>query len=44
MIRYIHGSSNSTDIDTVYVFDQIPAFGEAKSFFDGKKTENANII
>ena len=44
MIRYIHGSSNSSDIDTVYVFDHIPDFSEAKSFCDGKKTENANII
>ena len=26
MIRYIHGSSNSSDIDTVYVFDHIPDF------------------
>lgn len=44
MIRYIHGSSNSADIDTIYVFDHIPDFSEAKSFCDGKKTENANII
>ena len=39
MIRYIHGLSNSTDIDTVYVFDYIPDFSEAKSFCDGKKTD-----
>lgn len=44
MIRYIHGSSNSADIDTAYVFDYIPDFSEAKSFCDSKKTENANII
>lgn len=44
MIRYIHGSSNSVDVDTVYVFEHTPTFSEAKSFCDGKKDENANII
>lgn len=50
MIRYIHGSSNSADIDTVYVFGHIPDFSEAKSFCDGNpsttydiKTEQINI-
>lgn len=37
MIRYIHGSSNSADIDTIYVFDHIPDFSEAKSFVMARK-------
>lgn len=44
MIRYIHGSANSVDIDTVYVFDSIPSFSEAKTFCDNLKGENANVI
>lgn len=44
MIRYIHGSENSIDIDTVYVFNNIPLFIEAKRFCDNLKDENANII
>lgn len=44
MIRYIHGSSNSVDLDTVYVFENEPSFKEAKEFCDNKKDENANII
>lgn len=44
MIRYIHGSSNSVDLDTVYVFENEPTFKEAKEFCDSKKDENANII
>lgn len=44
MIRYIHGSSDSIDIDTVYVFDSRPLFKDAKKFCDSKKDENANII
>lgn len=44
MIRYIHGSQNSVDIDTIYVFEEEPLFKEAKEFCDSKKDENANII
>lgn len=44
MIRYIHGSANSIDIDTVYVFDSIPSFSKAKTFCDNLKDENANVI
>ena len=44
MIRYIHGSSDSVDLDTVYVFENEPTFKEAKEFCDNKKDENANII
>lgn len=44
MIRYIHGSADSVDIDTVYVFDSIPSFSEAKKFCDVLKVENANVI
>lgn len=44
MIRYIYGSADSIDIDTVYVFDRIPSFSEAKNFCDDLKEENANVI
>lgn len=26
MIRYVHGSADSTDLDVVYVFEEMPSF------------------
>ncbi|MCK9575614.1 MAG: hypothetical protein WC979_01100 [Candidatus Pacearchaeota archaeon] len=44
MIRYIHGSGDSLDIDVFYVFDKLPSFQECKEFCDSSKEENRNII
>ena len=44
MIRYIHGSGNSTDVDVVYVFDELPSLNECKKFCSADPTENRNII
>lgn len=44
MIRYIHGSENSTDVDVVYVFDELPPLNECKKFCSADPTENRNII
>lgn len=44
MIRYIHGSGNSTDVDVVYVFDELPSLNECKKFCSADSTENRNII
>ena len=44
MIRYIHGSGNSTDIDIHYVMDQIPDLSECKKFCSSDPNENRNII
>lgn len=44
MIRYIHGSGDSTDVDVHYVFDEMPNFQTCKAFADEDKTENRNII
>ena len=43
IIRYVHGSEDSTDVDVMYVFDTLPSTAECKAFCDGKK-ENGNII
>lgn len=45
LYRYIHGSEDSTDVDVVYVVDEIPSLSEAKAFCspDDKK-ENRNLI
>ena len=44
MIRYIHGSADSTDRDVVYVFEQMPPFQECQLFCNGDPEENRNII
>lgn len=44
MIRYIHGSADSTDLDVVYVFAQMPSFQECQKFCNGDPAENRNII
>lgn len=43
-IYYIHGSSDSTDKDVIYVFDTLPSVVECKKFCDGKGINNGNII
>jgi len=43
MIRYIHGSEDSIDIDTHYVFDKLPDFKYCQEFCSNKE-ENRNII
>ena len=44
MIRYIHGSEDSTDVDVYYVFDKMPTFNECKQFCSADPDENRNII
>ncbi len=44
LIRYVHGSEDSTDTDVIYVFDKLPSISECKRFCDGNKNENGNII
>lgn len=44
MIKYIHGSEDSTDLDIFYVFDKMPSFDECKKFCSQNPDENRNII
>lgn len=44
MVRYIHGSADSTDLDVVYVFDTMPSFEECQIFCRSDPKENRNII
>lgn len=44
MIRYIHGSQDSTDLDVVYVFDSLPKEEDCIAFCSEEPTENRNII
>ena len=44
MVRYIHGSADSTDLDVVYVFEEIPPFEECQLFCRSDPKENRNII
>lgn len=44
MIRYIHGSADSTDLDVVYVFEELPAAEECHRFCRSDPQENRNII
>ena len=44
VMRYVHGSEDSTDIDVIYVFDYMPRFAQCKNLCDGKGNENGNII
>ena len=43
MIRYVHGSEDSLDLDVYYVFDKLPSFKECQDFCSNKE-ENRNII
>ena len=44
MIRYVHGSQDSTDLDVVYVMDELPPFVECQRFCSADPLENRNII
>ena len=44
MIRYVHGSADSTDLDVVYVFENVPSFVECQAFCRSDPKENRNII
>lgn len=44
MIRYIHGSEDSLDLDVFYVFDNLPDINECKRFCSENPEENRNII
>lgn len=45
MIKFIHGSEDSTDIDVLYVFDKLPeTIQECKDFCSADPSENRNII
>lgn len=44
MIKYIHGSENSTDVDVHYVFNELPDLATCKKFCSEDPTENRNII
>lgn len=44
MIRYVHGSADSTDLDVVYVFEKMPSFEECQIFCRSDPKENRNII
>lgn len=44
MIRYIHGSADSIDLDTVYVFEEMPPFLQCQHFCQSNTSENKNII
>ena len=41
--RYIHGSEDSTDMDVIYVVDELPSLQECKTFCSDKE-ENRNLI
>lgn len=43
MIRYVHGSEDSLDLDVFYIVDKLPSFKECKEFCSDKE-ENRNII
>ena len=44
LIRYVHGSEDSLDVDVYYVFDEMPDFNACKQFCCADKNENRNII
>lgn len=43
MLRYIHGSEDSLDLDVFYVFEKLPTFKECQEFCSDKE-ENRNVI
>lgn len=44
MLKYIHGSEDSLDLDVYYVFDELPSFDECRKFCSADPDENRNII
>lgn len=43
MLKYIHGSADSTDVDVMYIFNEIPAREDATRFCSDNSIENKNI-
>lgn len=43
MLRYIHGSADSTDLDVMYIFDSIPTRADATRFCSDNSIENKNV-
>ena len=43
LARYIHGSGDSTDLDVLYITDEIPDHIQCKSFCDEDPAENRNL-
>ena len=41
---YVHGSEDSMDIDTLYLFPEIPSHKECINFCSGSKVKNQRII
>ena len=44
MIRYIHGSADSTDLDVMYVVDILPTLPQAQAFYREHPGENCNFL
>lgn len=44
MVRYIHGSADSTDLDMVYVFETMPSFEKCQIFCRSDPKESRNIV
>lgn len=44
LIRYVHGSEDSIDLDVYYVMDSLPSFFECQKFCFANPAENRNII
>lgn len=43
MLKYIHGSQDSTDVDVMFIFDEIPQKADASRFCSDNTVENKNI-
>lgn len=43
MLKYIHGSQDSTDVDVMFIFDEIPQKADASRFCSDNSVENKNI-
>jgi len=43
MIRYIHGSQDSTDLDVLYICEEMPSFVDCQRFCQSDPQENRNL-
>ena len=43
LARYIHGSEDSTDLDVLYIVDELPDKAECKRFCSADPSENRNV-
>lgn len=43
LARYIHGSEDSTDLDVLYIVDELPDKAECKRFCSADSSENRNV-